>query len=261
MRALLFLIAFSQSFLTCQVSGQNENSKKFEISMIPGLSLPIASYGRKNPEKSAIYIIQASLPSVKGFDKGRSGFAKIGYDYNIELSYSLSSSLKLLLRTGTFSNPVETNSMSDFLTHLNGDRETRVDERDYTYFYATPGFGYRYVLRNFDLGFDIFAGYSMTKYPYYKFVLLFTTVDPPIIFAHLGPKPTLHGFTYGSQVSADYNISDHVIIGFNLAFQSANFKYKVQPSSYPGGGSTNFDYHDILKTRILNIGVKLGVKI
>lgn len=261
MKVVTCLIAFSLSFLTFEVSAQTEKTKNFEVSLSSGLSIPIASYGKKDPGRAAIYIINAPLPSVKGFNKGISGFAKIGVDYNLEVKYKLSSSLKLLLRTGTFSNSVETNGMSEFMTLLLDNRETRVEEGAYNYLYITPGIGYYYSLKNFDFGLNLLVGYSRTNYPYYKFVYLFTTVYPPIIFAHLGPRPNLNAFTLGSVLSANYNISDHISIGINLAYQSANFKYEVQPSSYPGGGSTNFDYSDILKTRVLNCGLKFGFRL
>lgn len=258
MKALSCLIIYLLSFLTIKVSAQTEKTNKFEFSLSSGLSLPVASYGRKDVNKSAIYIINAPLPSVKGFDKGKSGFAKTGFDYNFEVSYKLSKSLKVLLRAGTFSNSVETNGMSEFLTQLYDGREIKVEEGAYKYLYITPGIGYYYSFKKFDFGLDFLVGYSVTEYPYYKFVYLFTTVNPPIIFAHLGPKPNLSSFTMGTLLSASYNITDRLILGINFVYQGANFKYSVQPSSYPGGGGTNFDYSDILKMKVLNTGFKLG---
>jgi len=80
MKVLFCLITFSLSFLSCKISGQNLKTKKWEFSLSSGLSIPVASYGKKDPARSAIYIIGAPLPSVKGFDKGKSGFAKTGFE-------------------------------------------------------------------------------------------------------------------------------------------------------------------------------------
>ena len=87
MKVLFCLITFSLSFFSFKVSGQNEKMKKWEFSLSSSLAIPVASYGKKDPAGSAIYIIGAPLPSVKGFDKGKSGFAKTGFDYNFEVKY------------------------------------------------------------------------------------------------------------------------------------------------------------------------------
>ena len=127
-----------------------------------------------------------------------------------------------------------------------------------TIFYILPpGIGYHYSLKPFDFGLDLLTGYSKTNYPYYKFVLLFTTVDPPVIFAHEGPQPDLGAFTFGSYFSAAYNLLKQFKVGIVVSYQSTNFSYKVSPRSIPGG-STSFDYSDILKVRILNTGIKIG---
>jgi hypothetical protein len=258
MRKLFYLInLFVLSSLTFNTSGQIDKSNRLEISVGGGLSLPIGSYGKKNPSKSAIYVANAPLPTVKGFDKSKSGFAKTGFDYNIEVKYKLSSCLKLLLLSGTYSNPVETAGMSDFLTNLNGYRETKVEENSYRIFYITPGIGYYSSLNKLNFGLDLFMGYSMTAFPYYKFVLLYTTVDPPIIFAHDGPEPNLNAFILGSSLSATYNLTDRSKVGIVVSYQGANFSYHVSPRSIPGGDAV-YDYTNILKVRVINTGVMLG---
>jgi len=257
MKALSCLIAVSFSFATIQISGQDEKTKKFEISIVTGLSIPIGSYGKKDPGYSAIYIDKEVLQSIRGFDKGKSGFAKTGFDYNLEINYKLTSALKLVLRTGTFSNSVETTGMSEFLTHIYDDREIKVEENDYRYIYITPGISYCYSVDNFDFGADISMGYSMTNYPYYKFVLLFTLTDPPIIVAHDGPQPDLSAFMIGSSLTANYNVFKQFKIGFVLSYRSTNFSYDLSPRSIPGG-STSFDFSDILKVRVLNTEFKIS---
>lgn len=250
------LITLFLSFLVINLSGQNETLKKLGISMSSGLSIPIGSYGNKDPEYSAVYIDRGALQSIRGFEKAKSGFAKTGFVFNLDIYYKIASAFKLFLRTGTFSNSVETNSMSEFVTHIYDDRETAVEEDAYRYLYITPGISYYYSLNNIDLGADITMGYSMTDYPYYKFVLLFTTVYPPIILAHDGPQPDLGAFTIGSSIFADYKIFKHFKAGLNLSYQMSNFKYDLSVRSIPGG-STSFNYSDILKVRVLNTEFKI----
>ncbi|TAL66505.1 MAG: hypothetical protein EPN88_08320 [Bacteroidetes bacterium] len=243
------------SLVTFNTLGQQVKYTKFDISLVGGSSLPVGSYGNKSPSKSAIYV---NGSQVKGFAKGKSGFAKMGYYYNAEIKYKLSSSLKLLILIDTYSNPIETDGMSDFMTQLYGNKETKVEEESYRFFYINPGVGYYYSLNKFDFGFNIFMGYSITNFPYYKVVYLFSMANPPLIFAHVGPRPNLDAFTLGTSLSATYHIFNRFRIGIDVLYQRANFAYNMSPELIPGGGGANLTFSDILKVRVLNTGLKIG---
>lgn len=239
-------------FPTLKALSQNDKSTKFEISANGGLSLPVGLYGENNPSKSAIYV---DVTQVKGFAKEKSGFAKSGYYYNLELKYNLNSTFKILLITGTYSNPVETTGMTDLLTQISAQK---VEEDSYRYFYINPGFGYQYSISKFNFGLNLFAGYSFTSYPYYKFIFLNSPVNPPDIFAHYGPRPNLGAVTLGTSFSTTYNISNEFRIGLDVLYQRADFDYTVTPKLIPGGGGANLTFSDILKVRVINAGVKVG---
>lgn len=256
MKAHLCFIVIVLSFLT-NISGQNVNTRKFGISVSSGLSIPIGSYGKKDPEYSAIYFDRQVIQSIRGFEKSKSGFAKTGIDFNFEINYKITSTLKLLLRTGTFSNSVETKSMSEFVTHVYDDKETKVEEDDYRFLYITPGIKYLYSLGKLDFGADITLGYSRTNFPYYKFVLLFTSVDPPVILAHDGSRPNLGAITVGSSLTTDYKILNQLKVGLSLSYQRSDFRYNLATRSIPGG-STVFLFSDILKVRTLNTALRIS---
>ena len=244
--------------MTFNALGQSDKTTKLDISISGGLSLPVGSYGNKSPLKSAIYVEGAPALTVKGFAKDRSGFAKTGYCYNLEIKYKLTTSLRLLLLAGTYSNTVETDGMSDFLTQVKDNRETKVEEDDYSFLYFTPGIGYYYSLNKFELGLNLFMGYSISSFPYYKFIFLYTTLDPPPIFAHYGPKPDLGAFTLGTSLSATYNVFNRFRIGIDILYQRANFEYNMSPMTIPGGNPGIYNFSDILKARVINTGLKIG---
>jgi hypothetical protein len=148
--------------------------------------------------------------------------------------------------------------MSDFLTLIKNNNETKVEHDDYRFLYFTPGIGYYYPINKFEFGLNLFMGYSISSFPYYKFIFLYTTLDPPRIFAHVGPKPDLGAFNFGTSLSATYNVFSRFRIGIDLLYQMVNFTYTIHPENYPGGGGTNFDYSDILKVRVLNTRFKIG---
>ena len=244
--------------MTFNALTQSDKLTKLDISISSGLSLPVGSYGKNSPSKSAIYVEGAPALTVKGFAKDKSGFAKTGYCYNLEIKHKLTPSLKLLLLAGTYTSTVETDGMSDFLTQIKDNRETKVEESDYRFLYFTPGVGYYYSLNKFEFGLNLFMGYSIASFPYYKFIFLFTTMNPPIIFAHDGPEPDLGAFTLGTSLSATYTVFNRFRIGIDLLYQRANFAYNMSPRSIPGGNPGIYNFSDILKARVINTGFKIG---
>ena len=245
---LILIVAFSVPY---KIFGQ-DSQQKFGIFLGGGLSLPIESYGKQDASNAAIY---ANSTQVKGFAKEKCGFAKTGFNYNLEIKYKLSSSLKLLLITGTYSNSVETQGMSDYITHIS---PQIVEEESYRYLYILPGIGYYYSLNKFNLSLNLFLGYSITRFPYYKFIFIPFYGNPPMMFAHNGPRPNLEAFTLGTSLSTTYNISKRFSIGIDLIYQRANFNYTVSPELIPGGGGANLTFSDILKLRVINTGLKIG---
>jgi hypothetical protein len=233
--------------------GQTEKQNKFSLSLTSGPSFPIFSNAKHDPAKSAI--LTGSW--IEGFSKTKSGFANIGIGVNLEANYRINSSLKIILLCGTYSNSVATQEMSDYLTLNNSNQEIKAEEKNYRYVYFAPGIGYIYLIKKIELSLNIFGGYAISQYPYYKFILLYTTVNPPIIFAHDGPQPNIGSFIWGSCLSASYKISNRFNIGIDIQYQMASYSYNVYPRSIPGGSPHQFDFSDKLKVRVFNIGPKI----
>jgi hypothetical protein len=241
-------------FITPFVSGQIEKINKLDLAFNFGSSLPVASYGKNNPTQSAIW----TGSTIKGFAKSKNGFAKIGYEFKLEAKYKINTFLKAIMLIGTYSNSVSTNKMSNYLTSTNYNQEIRAEEVNYRYYYLTPGIEYYYSFKNIELSFNLFCGYSISQYPYYKFILLYTTVDPPVIFAHDGPRPNSGSLLWGSTLSTLINLSNRFKIGLDIQYQMASYSYNVYPRSIPGGSPHQFDFTDKLNVRVFNIGPKFA---
>jgi len=150
--------------------------------------------------------------------------------------------------------------MSDYLVKVLN-RDQYMQEADYRILSLIPGIGYELPLSKFVFNINLFLGYAIAKYPYYKFILLYTetSTNPPIIFAHDGPEPTLKSFTYGTSFSANYNISSRFKVGVEAFYQKANFAYHMSNRAIPGG-SQNFEISDVLKVMVINPSIKLGYR-
>jgi len=252
-KAFLFSILILIGTFTSICTGQAENQKKFSLSITSGPSLPVFSYSKHNGSNSAIW----TGTWIEGFSKAKSGFAKTGFEYHLNADYKINSFLKFTLMFGSFSNPVATKEMSDYLTWANSNNEIKAEEEKYKYYYFTTGLGYYRTIKNIEINYSLFCGYSISQYPYYKFILLYTTVDPPIIFAHDGPQPNLGSFLWGTSLSTLFNISQRLKFGLHIQYQMASYSYNVYPRSIPGSSPHQFDFSDKLKVRVINIGPKI----
>lgn len=241
--------------LSLDLYGQEDIYNRFNISVSGGRAIPVGSFGNKDIINSAIYTPEdIQNPWVIGIDKSKSGFAESGYFFNIEMKYMLNQSFGLRLRTGYTFNSVWTEGITQFLSTNYGDQ--KFEHEDYKIFHAAPGLGYEKKVGNFNLGVGVFSGLALTNYPYYQSILLYTTTNPPIIWAHDGERPTLKAFLIGGALNIDYNATSQLTWGIECFLQSSNFDYSMTTRVIPGF-SPNPEINDILKTSNLNIGLKL----
>ena len=82
-------------------------------------------------------------------------------------------------------------------------------------------------------------------------------LDPPPIFANVATSSDLHAFTFGSSISAGYKITQNIKIGIDAIYYHANFPYHMSNAETPGGSQV-FEISDVLKVKVINIGIKLS---
>ena len=245
-------------FVPVVVFCQNDKTSKLEIIIGGGVSLPVGSYRQSDPLKSAILDENAPFTRIIGFAKSKNGFAMPGNNFNLELKYKLFPSLRLILLASRFVNPVKSSGMTDYLVQVYS-LDQKMQESDYKILSLATGVGYEYRLSKFDFNINLLLGYAIAKYPYYKFILLYTetSTNPPLIFAHDGTEPTLKSFTYGTSLSANYNISSRFRVGVEAFYQKANFAYHMSNRVIPGG-STVYEISDALNVNVINIALRVA---
>lgn len=240
-------------------NAQDIDFERLSISVVGGRSIPVGAFGKKNILNSAIYTSEDVLnPWIIGIDKSKSGFAQSGYFYNIQLNYSTNKSIVFLLRSGQTVNRVWTDGISNFLTNNYGDQ--KFEHVDYKIFYVSSGVDYEITKGNFSVCIGIFSGIAVSNYPYYQSILLYTTTNPPRIWAHEGEQPDLKGFFRGTHLSIDYRKSQKISWKFECAFQRADFDYKMTTRIIPGG-NPNAQINDRLKTSLICLGLGIEYKL
>lgn len=241
--------------LSLDLMGQGDHYNKFSISISSGGAIPVGSYANMDIINSAIFTPEnVQNPWVIGIDKSKSGFAELGHFVNLGLNYNLSQSIDLNLQMGYSSNSVSTDGITQFLTTNFGNQKFEHD--DYKIFHVAPGLGYKIMIGSFNFVVGVHSGLAITNYPYYQSILLFTTTDPPQIWAHDGDRSSLKALFIGTSININYQFSPKINLGVDLAYQSSNFEYSMRTRVIPGV-SPNPEISDVLKASILNIGFKL----
>ncbi len=254
MKNFIILIVLSLK-LSLSLSAQEALTNRLSVSVSGGIAIPVGSFGNKDIINSAIYTPEnVQNPWIIGIDKSKSGFAEPGYFLNLEMSYKLNQVIGLRLRSGYTFNGVSTEEITQFLSTRYA--EQRFEHDDYKILHIAPGLGYEKKVGNFSFGIGFFLGLALTNYPYYQSILLYTSTNPPGIWAHYGEQPLLTSFLIGGALKFDYTVTSQLSWGIECSLQSADFDYSVRTMIIPGG-NPNPEINDVLRTSNLNIGLKL----
>lgn len=254
------IILFTFTIISCiSLFAQNKEWRGWHFSLSTGAAIPVGNYAKDDAASAAIYKTEEPY-NIIGFAKSESGFAKIGYYYNAELQYKFNNGIAFSLRSGRLVNSVHTEGLSNYLTKISNSGEVKVEHVDYNVFYVTPSVGYYKSFRSFDIGLNFFIGSAKCNYPYYKGILLYTTTDPPRIWAHDGERPNMNALMFGSLLNLNCRITSKFIVGLELTYQKANFEYEMMTRAIPGGNHNPL-INDTIKLNVVNMGFKIGYKL
>jgi hypothetical protein len=232
------------------IYAQSRLSEKITLSVSPGLAFPIGVFAKKDIANAVIYMPDRIHPAISSIEKSKSGFAKIGYSFQGELSFKISNHFYSFIRSGLTSNPISVSEIEMFFIDLYKGEQgfSQVDNELFT---VTPGLGYTFQRGKWEYNAGVFLGYGKINYPYYELQFLQT-----LIWAHSGPRPELSSWVSGGLVKVNHEVGKFNT-GLELLFQRANFDYNIFPRTIPGGSqSESFD--DTIKTRILTVGLVVG---
>jgi hypothetical protein len=244
-------------FLTFSLTlyAQENIFSRISLSFSSGPAIPVGSFGDKSVINSLIYTPEdVQNPWVIALDKSKSGFAEPGFFFNLEMKYRLNQHIGLCFRAGHTYNSVSTEGVTQFFTANYGNQ--KFEHEPYRIFHVAPGLGYEKRVRKFNLGVGVFSGLAVANYPYYQSILLFTTTNPPAIWAHDGERPALKAFLIGVALNINHKITSRLWWGIECSFQNSNFEYSMTTRAIPGG-NPNPEINNILRTSNVNIGLRL----
>jgi len=112
------------------LQAQEQDSQKFMLSVQSGLSIPSGPFAKSNIENSLYFSAENPERWISGINKSKSGFAEPGYFISLEMLYKIRPAFGVLLRTGYSTNPVDTETISNFLISFFDGREQKFVEDD-----------------------------------------------------------------------------------------------------------------------------------
>jgi hypothetical protein len=199
MKAIYILIIFVMS--TLSLFAQEDVTNRFSISFSGGAAIPIGSYASDNAAQSATYGPEDAKQWLIGFSKKTCGFARKGGYYNIAFTYHLTKHFSVLLQGGQLRNTIQTNTLDDYLSEY-FQFPTTVLHDDVNVFYITPGIGYSLTKGPFEIGFNVYAGYAQSNYPYY--IATIEYLSSPHYWGDRGEQTNLNTLSYGAGITLHY---------------------------------------------------------
>ena len=255
MKALYVLILFILS--TLSLFAQEDVTNRFSISFSGGESIPIGSYACDNAAQSAVYHPDNNYQWIEGISKKTCGFARTGGYYKIGFTYHLTKHFSVLLQGGQLRNTIQTHTLDDYLSEYFL-FPTTVAHDDVNVFYITPGIGYSLTKGPFEIGFNVYAGYAQSDYPYY--IATIEYLFNPHYWGHRGEQANLNTLAFGAGITLMYTLSSKFEIGIESSYFNAGFDYTITNEWYPGG-SWGYDFDDSLLVQVLNTGLKVVINI
>lgn len=253
MKAFYVLIALIMS--TLSLAAQEDVTNRFSMSFSGGAAIPIGSYACDDSDQSATY--EETKQWVIGFSKKTCGFAKTGGYYKIDFAYQLTKHFSVFLQGGQLRNTIQTNTMDDYLSEY-FQFPTTVAHDDVNVFYITPGIGYSLTKGPFDIGFNVYAGYAQSNYPYYIATIQY--LSSPSYWGDRGEHPNLNTLAFGAGITLMYHLSSKFEIGIEASYFNAGFDYTITNEWYPGG-NPGYDFYDTMLVQTLNTGLKVTINI
>jgi hypothetical protein len=243
------------SVFTWPTLAQSNPTKNFSLSLSLGPAFPVGVFAQKDIGNAVIYFPQTSVPNIASISKSNNGFAKVGYSFYGALNYKFSNPFYTFLRAGIVRNPISVSEMEDFVSNLYG-VEFKFSHVSNTLFTITPGLGYALQKDKWEFRVGLFLGYGQINYPYYE---MERVVDNERLkLAHSGLRPNLRSITFGGIMEVNREIGKFNV-GLELLYQRADFNYSIFPKTSPGG-SQSVVYDDLIKARILSLGLVFGYK-
>jgi hypothetical protein len=252
---IFLLILFS--YWSCDTFAQNEAPDRFSMSFGGGFSFPVGSYADNDAAQSATFSPEP-YPFFMGFDKSKSGFAKTGSYYDLELNYRVLKSWQVVMQAGKFVNSVDDSPMSKFMKDYlypgyTGEITVTTIHTDYETHFLIAGIGYTFSCKGLVMETAVLGGYATTAYPSYR--IYFDRNGR--YYGDFRNYPDPNAFMLGFSGSAKYVFPFKMFIGAEITYLQAGFDYTVENGNHPGG-STSYPFDDTLNVRVLNAGLKIG---
>jgi len=217
------------------------------FSLTNGASIPVGSFAHKNAAEAVTFFGRTS--HVLGINKAGNGFARTGYNINLELSRMTKSGLLFSIKSGFNSNSQSTREIEKFLKDLYGYPITYTTNK-YAVFYLMSGIGYGLNIGDTEIHAKVLGGLAQCNYPSFD-----ASLDP--VPWHLEDYPwNLTGFAFGASLDVLRPLGEHFALNLKSSYLQSNFGYTYLSNQLLFGNRIE----DTIKWKVLQINVGISYR-
>lgn len=250
MARIFFSIALG--FLVNQGFGQNSDiihRSKWQFNLSYGASIAIGKF--RNSSADNFWTERNGFPFLLGYLKKDNGFAKTGYNLNIDIARPLSHKFSVGL-SGTYQrHSLNEEPMERVLEFVGVPDKVNVEHVPYESTQLIPFVSYMVYNKPIQVTLKFGYGWSQLEYPYYFY--LDSNSD---FFGHTVRLEEIASGILLIGAQAKLKISGKWSATGKVDFVSANYSYFNYTNSVPGGSSPR-EFEDEINLRSININ--LGV--
>lgn len=257
MRSIIVLALFVIIHGTCYAQ---EVNSKWGVNVIYAFGIPTGDFGAVDPTTSVTYS-SPNVPQLSGFDKRGHAAALNGSVMELRVNYLLSKNFIASLGLSTGSNSLNVSALNNYLYQSFSGNSTgyfNAVQWSYRNFCIAPGISYQIQSGKWLFRATQLIGLGILEYPDYYMDFYFNGSVTSVV-KHEGNKPSSKSLWISSSLSINRLISQHIFVGVNTGYSTANFPYQITLRLIPGGNPTP-TRNDEVPWRTFSLGIIAGYR-
>ena len=250
-----FLFSFQSAW-----SQESADFGRFRIELKGGAAVPVGAFANNSTDnltRPDEYENESQYIGV--FTKEGNGFAKPGLFYGGEITYNLTQSFFVGVTALAISNPLDLNTVNEFLVGLEGNYSVplkfNMSQEDYKSTFLAPIIGFQKIKGQWDFRISQAVGFSRMDFPFFEMEILGPGV--PLFFRHFYATEDLTSWFSKTESSFCYHLTERFHVGGSIAYLFSDFDYDLTLVISPGG-SAEWRSPDTVNMRLLNFGFHVG---
>lgn len=256
----LFILFFSFSCL--EISAQNEEFNKWQISIGGGAALPVSSY-KNNDVQNSISVRDSDVLVFEFFDKQDNGSAQPGYYITATVGRVFFHHLLVSLNFDYTQNEVSVEDINAYYdATMNAAYYHIFSQEKYKVSKQYVGIGYYKSNSKWKYSVSSLIGLGNMDFPVYDLQVIRDeswgdrahTIS--LHFQNMIDEPKISTFTYGISAEMGITLFKSVFAEIHIKYMLANFEYNIVPRAVAIDARPR---QDVVNYRVVDLGLNIGI--